>query len=177
MTEADARRYLMVQRRFIKNEEPMLGPLGVNFTDFNSSDYYYKGAWMLHTLRHVIDDDPLFFGMLRSFYQDNKISIVSTQQVIDYFSDYAEQDLQPFFDQYLKHPEPPTLQLRQSEGWLEYRLEADVADLSMPVGVYVDGEPMRLLATGTWKPLGQGLSPERVRVDGERFLVGLANVP
>jgi aminopeptidase N len=172
MTEADARRYLMTQRRYITNEEPMLGPLDVNFTDFASSDHYYKGAWMLHTLRYVLADDPLFFGMLRSFYQDHEMSIVSTQQVIDYFSRYTERDLQPFFDQYLRHPDLPVLELREAGGGVEYRLKADVSGLTMPVGVYVGDETVRLLTTAEWQPLGPDLSVEQVRVDEERFLVG-----
>lgn len=174
MGEADARRYLETQKRFITNEEPMLGPLGVNFTDFASSDHYYKGAWMLHTLRNVLDDDPLFFGMLRSFYQDHKRSIVNTQQVIDYFSEYSGTDLQPFFDQYLKHPNIPVLVLRERDGQLEYRLRADVPELTLPIGIFLRGKPVRVVATRDWQPMGQGLSVEDVRMDESRFLVGLA---
>ncbi|WP_116125113.1 M1 family metallopeptidase [Lewinella sp. IMCC34183] len=168
-----ALRYLTSQLRYITNEEPMLGPLDVNFTDFASSDHYYKGAWMLHTLRNVLYDDPLFFGMLRSFYQDHARSTVSTQQVIDYFSHYAGRDLQPFFDQYLKHPEPPVLELRRNGDQLQYRLQADVAGLAMPVGIYLQDEYVRLLTTADWQPLGTGLEPEDVRIDNQRFLVGL----
>ncbi|WP_420457826.1 M1 family metallopeptidase [Neolewinella sp.] len=168
---ADARRYLVTQKKFIENLRPILGPLGVNFTDFGSSDYYYKGAWMLHTLRGVLNDDPLFFGLLRSFYQDHQYSIVSTQQVIDYFSAYTERDLQPFFDQYLKHPDIPALQLREQDGQVEYRLAADVPDLTMSLGLLIDDEPVRVNATPDWQPLGRGLAVDRVVVDGTRFLV------
>ena len=171
--EEAARRYLVSQLRFITNKEPMLGPLDVNFTDFASSDHYYKGAWMLHTLRNVLYDDPLFFGMLRSFYQDHVRSTVTTGQVVDYFSRYTERDLRPFFDQYLRHPDPPVLELRRTAEQLEYRLAADVPDLAMPVGVYINDEPVRLLTTADWQPMGKDLQPEDVRIDNERFLVGL----
>ncbi|MCP9236301.1 M1 family metallopeptidase [Lewinella sp. JB7] len=171
---ADARRYLVSQLRFIRNEEPMLGPPDVNFTDFSSSDHYYKGAWVLHTLRGVINDDPLFFGMLRSFYQDHERSIVSTQEVIDYFSRYADRDLRPFFAQYLRHPDIPVLELRQRGDGVEFRLRADVAELSMPVGAYLKAEPVRLIATAEWQALGRGISVDDVRIDTERFLVGLS---
>jgi aminopeptidase N len=173
MNEKDARRYLETQKRFIKNEEPMLGPLGVNFTDFATSDYYYKGAWMLHTLRGVLNDDPLFFGMIRSFYDDHQRSIVSTQEVIDYFSTYSGMNLQPFFDQYLKYPDVPVLELREQDGQLEYRLDADVKELSMPLGIYLKKEPVRIVATGEWQPMGRGIRAEDVRVDGSRFLVDM----
>ncbi len=169
-----ARRYLQSQLRFVSNEEPMLGPLGVNFTDFKSSDHYYKGAWMLHTLRSVLDDDPLFFGMLRSFYQDHARSIVSTRQVVDYFSAYSGLDLEPFFMQYLKHPDVPVLELRLTGEQVEYRLQADVAGLAMAVGVYIEDEPVRLLTTENWQPMGKGFGLEDVRVDTARFLVDLS---
>ena len=169
----DARRYLKSQRRFVSNEEPMLGPLGVNFTDFKSSDHYFKGAWMLHTLRNVLYDDPLFFGMLRSFYQDHQRTTVTTQEVIDYFSRYAGQDLQPFFDQYLKHPDLPRLQLRTNGEQLEYRLQADVAGLAMPVGIFIGDERVRLLTTPDWQPMGKHVDPATVRIDDERYLVDL----
>ncbi len=171
MGAADARRYLVTQKKFIENLRPILGPLGVNFTAFGSSDHYYKGAWMLHTLRGVLNDDPLFFGLLRSFYQDHQHSIVNTQQVIDYFSAYTERDLQPFFDQYLKHPELPVLELREQDGQVEYRLAADVPDLTMSLGLLIDEEPVRVDATPDWQPLGRGLAVDRVEVDGTRFLV------
>ncbi len=171
--EPEARRYLNSQLRFVTNEEPMLGPLGVNFTDFKSSDHYYKGAWMLHTLRNVLYDDPLFFGMLRSFYQDHARSIVGTQEVIDYFSRYAGRDLQPFFDQYLKYPGLPVLELRTNGEQLEYRLKADVAGLAMPVAVYIGEERVRLLTTADWQPMGKSIDPATVKVDQERFLVDL----
>ncbi len=173
MDPAAARRYLVTQRRFITNQEPMLGPLGVNFTDFASSDHYYKGAWMLHTLRGVLDDDPLFFGTLRSFYQDHTRSIVSTQEVIDYFSRYTQVNLQPFFDQYLKHPDVPVVEVRQNGDQAEYRLRADVPELILPLGVFIRDEAVRLNVRRDWQPLGTDVKPEEVRIDESQFLVDL----
>jgi aminopeptidase N len=169
--QSDAERYLMTQRRFIRNEFPILGPLDVNFDEFGSSDHYYKGAWVLHTLRHAMDDDPLFFGMLRSFYQDNKLSIVNTQQVIDYFSRYAQRDLNPFFEQYLMHPELPVLLLRENDGVVECRWAAAAQDFDMPITVRVKGEPLSLRpVTGEWREMGRGFRARDVSIDIRRFL-------
>ncbi|NJC26424.1 M1 family metallopeptidase [Neolewinella antarctica] len=171
--EPDARRYLVTQKPFVRNESPIVGPLGVNFGNFGGSDHYYKGAWILHTLRHVLNDDPLFFGMLRSFYQDNEHSIVNTAQVVDYFSKYAQQDLNPFFEQYLYHPSIPVIQLRERGSRVEYRLRADVAGLALPVGLVIDGKPVRVEATEAWQQLSGDTSIEKIRVDEGRFLVDL----
>ncbi|CAH0999184.1 hypothetical protein LEM8419_00481 [Neolewinella maritima] len=171
MSAADARRYMVTQKKYIENVRPILGPLGVNFTAFGSSDHYYKGAWMLHTLRGMLNDDPLFLGLLRSFYQDHERSTVTTQQVVDYFSAYTERDLQPFFDQYLKHPTIPVLELRETDGQVMYRLQADVPGLAMPLGLLIDDEPVRVTATADWQPMGRGIALDAVRVDGTRFLV------
>ncbi|MCB0636685.1 MAG: M1 family metallopeptidase, partial [Lewinella sp.] len=46
----DAVRYLVSQRSSILNQEPILGPANVNWEDWQGSDHYFKGSWMLHTL-------------------------------------------------------------------------------------------------------------------------------
>ncbi|MFT6130632.1 MAG: aminopeptidase N [Neolewinella sp.] len=171
--EQDAQRYLGTQRRFIQNQSPILGPLGVNFDDFRGSDHYYKGAWVLHTLRYSLNDDALFFSMLRSFYQDNERSIVSTQQVIDYFSRYAKKDLNPFFDQYLRHPDVPVLEVRKSGKQVEYRWRAQAKGFNMPVGILIGKEPVRLQPTDKWQVMGKGFRSADVSIDKSRFLVDL----
>lgn len=172
--EKEAQRYLKSQINFIQNEAPMLGPLGVNFDDFGSSDHYYKGSWMLHTLRHTLGDDKVFFSMLKDFYQQHQRSIVNTEQVVEYFSNYVEWDLTPFFDQYLKHPKPPVIEVRQNGTQVEYRWVAQVADYNYPVGILIGDSPVRLKPTnGGWHPLGKGFSPSEVSVDKSRFLVDL----
>ncbi|MCX8212334.1 MAG: M1 family metallopeptidase [Lewinella sp.] len=171
--EQDAQRYLGTQRRFIQNQSPILGPLGVNFDDFGGSDHYYKGAWVLHTLRYSLNDDALFFSMLRSFYQDNERSIVSTQQVIDYFSRYAKKDLNPFFDQYLRHPDVPVLEVRKSGKQVEYRWRAQAKGFNMPVGILIGKEPVRLQPTDKWQVMGKGFRSADVSIDKSRFLVDL----
>lgn len=172
----DAVRYLKTQQRFIQNESPVLGPLGVNFDDFGSSDHYYKGAWILHTLRNVINSDPVFFGMLRDFYQQHQRSIVNTREVIDYFSNYCEKDLKPFFAQYLEHPDLPVLELRKNGPNVEYRWRAQVKNFNYPVGVFIGKEPVRLDATQQWQVLGKGFRMEDVSVDKSSFLVELAQL-
>jgi aminopeptidase N len=60
-------KYLKEQRKNIENKEPMIGPYDVYYHGHKDNDIYYKGTWMLHTLRSTIDDDTLWFGLIRDF--------------------------------------------------------------------------------------------------------------
>ncbi|MEM6879335.1 MAG: M1 family aminopeptidase, partial [Bacteroidota bacterium] len=161
--EAAARRYLRSQLPYIRNQAPMLGPLDVNFDDFSSSDHYYKGSWMLHTMRNAIDDDERWWQILRGFYDEFKQSIVSTPVVVDYFAGALDEEwVRPFFEQYLMHPELPELkvmsvQSRGSNGvvW-QCRWETEAEDFAMPVSLIVNGEVTRVNATSDWMAFADG---------------------
>ena len=139
----DAIRYLLGQRGFIGNREPILGPPGVNWEDWEYSDHYFKGSWVLHTLRSAINDDELWFDILRSFYEEYQHSIVTTSDFTEFVKERTGSDYDAFFEQYLWHPKPPTLtyQLLELDGNLIVRFKwaADVADFSMPVHLGVPG--------------------------------------
>lgn len=136
-SHADAVRYLEGQRPFIRNAEPLLGPRDVNWDDWKGSDHYYKGSWMLHTLRSAVQDDDRFFGMLRGFYNRYKYSTCTTDDFIGFANQYLGRDFTAFFEQYLWHREPPRLEyeLTQKGRKLKVRFRwADAAPgFDMPV--------------------------------------------
>lgn len=102
------------QKTLVKFVKPILGPTGVNYDDWPDADMYYKGTWMLHTLRHVVNDDSLWFATLKGFYQDHKFKFVNTQDVINYFSASLGRDLAPFFHAYLDSLKLPLLTLHDT---------------------------------------------------------------
>ncbi len=55
--------YNFGQRKGIQNDMPIIGPYGVNKE--GSGDMYPKGANMMHTLRHSINNDEKFRQILR----------------------------------------------------------------------------------------------------------------
>ncbi|MCB0704841.1 MAG: M1 family metallopeptidase [Saprospiraceae bacterium] len=135
----DAIRYLEGQKPFIINAQPILGPMGVNWEKWSSSDHYFKGSWVLHTLRHAINDDVLWFDLLRGFYDKHVRSIVTTEDFISYVNEATGKDFRPFFEQYLWYSNPPTLVYRLTEIEhdlvVEYKWLADVSDFNMPVRI------------------------------------------
>jgi len=108
----DYLRYLQVfrGRNYIKNKMPIVGPLDVNYTNFGSSDHYFKGSWVLHTIRHAIGDDDLWFRLFREFYTHFSMNHVDTKTVIAWFDQRTDLNLTPIFRQYLFHPDIPKIE-------------------------------------------------------------------
>jgi len=121
----DAVRYMDHFRRFpnILNQEPILGPKEVNWEDWNGSDHYFKGSWVLHTLRHALNDDELWFDLLKSFYKKHTISNIDTKDFIDFVQEKTREDyISNFFTQYLVYPNIPKFR---------YQLQQKGKDLSV----------------------------------------------
>lgn len=102
-------RYMKSQRPFIQNRVPIIGPQDVNFDAWGSSDHYYKGAWVLHTLRHAIADDEKYWAILKDFYNENQISNIDSKDFFNYVNEKTGRDWSKFFEQYLYHPQIPNL--------------------------------------------------------------------
>ncbi|MFZ9954718.1 MAG: M1 family metallopeptidase, partial [Flavobacteriales bacterium] len=55
--------YMQFLKQGIDNDASIIGTYGVNSE--GSGDMYPKGAWMLHTIRNVVNNDSLFFACLK----------------------------------------------------------------------------------------------------------------
>ncbi|HAI85352.1 MAG TPA: peptidase M1, partial [Chitinophagaceae bacterium] len=109
-----ANEYNKGQRRSIENDRPIIGPYGVN--EEGSGDMYFKGANMLHTIRHSLNNDELFRNMLRAMYHRFYHSTVTTQQIEQFINSYTKTDFSSVFDQYLRTTLIPTLNLTVNEA-------------------------------------------------------------
>ena len=120
---------------------------------------YYKGALMLHTIRWVIDNDSLWFSILKQLNQDFRYQVVTGQQIEQYISQKAGIDLSPIFDQYLRQANPPTLQYKvtvnakKNKLTLSYRWQADVKNFTMPVWLKVINTYQHLPVTTQWQSI------------------------
>lgn len=128
--------YLVGRRTGIQNDEPIIGPYGVNKE--GSGDMYPKGANMIHIIRLIIDDDAKFkramLEMNKTFYHKQVI----TEDVLKFWNMYSPRDLKPVFDQYLKQSSPPNLNVqliarRGKKLTIRYRWENCIPGFDMPV--------------------------------------------
>ena len=133
-TEASAD-YVIGTRANIQNDRPLIGQYNVNHE--GSSDMYYKGANMLHTLRQWIEDDTLWRNILRGLNTKFYHQTVSTKQVEDYISKMTDKDLTAFFDQYLRDVRIPVLEYSIANNVLTYSWSNTVDGFDMPVKVKI----------------------------------------
>ncbi len=172
----EAIKYLASQRYYIMNEEPILGPKNVNWEDWKGSDHYYKGAWMLHTLRHAINDDALWFDLLKSFYQKHKRSNITTADFVDYVNACTKKDFTSFFEQYLEYPTIPTLEykLKEKKNKLvfSYRWQADAEGFDMPFLVGESEDYQLIRPNAAWQSQTfENMELDDFRLATELFLI------
>jgi len=131
-------KYITNQRKLIKNQYPMVGPKGVNY-EAKDNDIYYKGAWVLNTLRHAIDDDDRWFIALRKLHTDKKRSIVTTEEIVDLLSRELKTDLKPIFNQYLNYARLPVFEYKVADKGetleVQYRWDCEGEGFNLPVKV------------------------------------------
>ena len=128
-------KYLEKQKAGIRNAEPMIGALGVNYPQ-PDSDIYYKGTWMLHTIRNVVNNDKIWFETLKGLATKFKISNVTTEQVIQYFNEKTGMNLSPIFNMYLKTKQIPVLQYQissKNDNAIELRYRWKETTPAMPI--------------------------------------------
>lgn len=133
MDKASAEKYVIGLRHNIRNDRPIIGPYGV--AKSGSSDMYYKGSNMLHTIRQMINDDAKFREILRAMNRDFYHQIITSKQMEDYISEKSGLNLSTVFDQYLRTTKVPVLEYEQNGKKLRYRYANAVNGLSLPVRI------------------------------------------
>ena len=173
--KADAIKYLNGRRAGVKNMRPVISARGSNVEP--PPDQYDKGSLMINTLRSIVDDDVKWFADLHDFYQHFKYQQIMTEDVERWWSLRTGRNLQPFFDQYLRHTAVPVLELRfdAAKATVDYRWKADEAGFAMPVKVGVAAHWIVVKpVTGAWGTMPWARSMEEFAVATDLYYVDVA---
>jgi len=135
----------------VSNDHPIIGHYGVNKE--GSGDMYPKGALLLNTLRHVINNDAKWWAMVLKYSETYKKQIITTQTVIDFFNTESGMNLTPIFNQYLRYTTIPELEIRKKDKALEIRWKTSEANFEMPIVLEIKGVKNRVNVTNDWKKL------------------------
>ena len=105
---------------------------------------YPKGGNMLHTIRHIINDDTKWLSILRGLNADFWHQTVSTEQIESYITKKAGSDLSKVFDQYLRTTKIPLLKYRINGKTLSFSYERVVKGFAMPIRVTINGKEFEI---------------------------------
>jgi len=130
-----------------------------------SSDMYYKGGNMLHTIRQVIGDDELWREILRGLNKEFYHQTVTTEEIENYIIEKSGKDLEPIFDQYLRDYRVPVLEYYFRDNNLVYRWNNTVSNFNMPIKVYIDGKEVMLKPRTRWQATPSSGRELRVDID------------
>jgi len=125
--------YVIGTRKRILNDRPIIGVYGVN--NEGSTDMYFKGANMVHTLRQWLNDDELFRNLMRGMNQEFYHQIVTSETIENYIEQKTKLQLKAFFDQYLRTKNVPVLEYYWEDDVLFYRWNGVVEGFEMPVRI------------------------------------------
>ncbi len=138
----DAEDYVVGTRRGIRNDKPIIGVYGSNRE--GSGDMYPKGGNMLHTIRHIINDDAKWLSILRGLNADFWHQSVTTEQIESYISTKSGIDFSKVFDQYLRTTNIPLLKYKVNGKSVEFNYERVVKGFTMPIRVAINGKEIQL---------------------------------
>ncbi|MCC5930253.1 MAG: M1 family metallopeptidase [Cyclobacteriaceae bacterium] len=172
-----AMEYLGPYKKLVLYDRPMQGDPGVNKA--GSRDMYYKGALMLNTLRHIVDNDSLWFGMFGYMLKEFAFKPTNYDDFVEAISDFLKIDLEAFFSQYVQHIYIPQLVVEiivsSDEVMLHYYWQSDVEEFEMPVWVdFGTGEFEKITPdTSSKVDIRPRFDPGKFRVAIDRFFIDL----
>lgn len=163
--EGEARYAAMMahQRKFVLNGKPLVsGKVRASEDVYQAElggpgqDIYYKGAWVLHTLRYLIGDKPFFDATRRLVYGrpdpkpgNFKPRFTSTAEFETLMNAAAGRDLSWFFDVYLREAALPELiQTRNGDSLTLQWKTPGARAFPLPVEIAVNGETRKLAMAG-----------------------------
>ena len=137
--------YLKKKRSYISNKLPIVGPRNVNYWGFD--DVYWKGAWVLHTLRSVINNDDIFFKWIKESQKKFRHSIICSDEFIGFINKETNIDLDYFFQQYLYDRKPPVFDYYQDDSTFHYKWSGVHDKFIMPMDILVNKKRNRIYPT------------------------------
>lgn len=123
--------------KLIKNEQPIVGSKNSTSDETYQLDIYYKGAYIIHSLRYILGDDVLF-PLLKAFLSDEKFiyhNLVDTKDFTDFVQAFSGKDLEGFFQLYLYTSDLPEVKVskKRKDRW---EISLKNIDFSLPMDIH-----------------------------------------
>ena len=150
-----SREYLQSFRRWIRGRKAVAPRETTTAQEiYTDNDIYFKGAWVLHTLRWLIGDDAFVTAMRQLAYptpgleqtsDGSAAHFTSTDEFRALLESLAGRNLSWFFDVYVHGVALPVLSVEREGDELTLQWEvAGGGSFPLPVGISVDGVLQRV---------------------------------
>lgn len=165
--------YVKNQMTMVRNDRPIVGKHHVHHK--GSGDMYQKGSAVLHTIRNLLENDSLWFDIIKSMTAHFYHQTVDGREVLDYINDKSGYDFNDLYEQYLYTAELPEFQysIKKNKGefLLRYRWEAN-DKFDMPVKVSLEKNRLDwIYPTKEWQEKKLPLNPSDFQIATHLFLM------
>ena len=144
--------YLNTIKNRIANEIPIVGRENENHWALHG-DTYMKGAWVMHTLRSVINNDKIWFEILKEFMVENAKGFANTKDFFQKVKSKTGVDYSYFAEQYFYSPQQPILEYYQRDNKFFYRWSNVNDNFKMPLDLLVNGAEKRVIPTKNYQSI------------------------
>jgi aminopeptidase N len=132
---------------------------------------YFKGTWMFHTLRSIINNDELWFKTLKGFCETFYHKNTNTKEVVDYFDKQLHASIKEIMNFYLYQTDLPKLAYKseQKEGkWIfKYRWMNINDAINFPI---VLKNQKQITPKSNWQEIEFDQEP---KIDVEHYLISV----
>ncbi|MBM6500325.1 M1 family metallopeptidase [Flavobacterium macrobrachii] len=164
-----AMQYAKGLQKNVFNSSPIIGNYGVN--NEGSGDMYPKGALLLNTLRHVINDDTKWWKLILDYSTTFRHKIIDTETVIAFFNKESGMDLTTVFNQYLRQTSIPKLEYKIENKRLFYKWTTDETNFFMPINIKINGKSKRIYPVNSWVKSNFKVKPtDKIEVSDNFFV-------
>jgi aminopeptidase N len=155
----------------VQNRAPIVTQRGIHRTP--PQDMYFKGALFLHTLRGVVNDDARWFALIRDVFRRFRYRNILTEELVTFVNQQLGRDLTAVFDQYLRRPSLPVLELafNDAEATVAFRWNADERGFNMPIKVGAPSAWQMIQPTSDWQVMKTPLKKDTFEVATDLFYV------
>lgn len=109
--EAAARYFASIEKHIDKKSRLYRGD-HVDSEQAYATVIYYKGAWVLHTLRHYVDDDAAWWRTIKAFNLEFRYKNADTDDFRGVLERETQKSWKPFFDEWVYGTGYPEIQGR-----------------------------------------------------------------
>ena len=105
----------------------------------------------MHTLRSVINNDKIWFEILKEFMTENAKGFVNTRDFFNKVKEKTGKDYWYFAEQYFYSPNQPELEYYQTKSQFFYKWNNVNDNFIMPLDLLINGKEVRILPSKNYQ--------------------------